>query len=423
MIYHSNYLLVVAVLITLTVLNQSWHKNVYNPFFLFSIGHIISLLIAMGTVKKDLSSSLTLISLLMFISFFIGCYLSNKITFKNNSTILSTNIYSNKLVKKVLPFLYVVVTLFDIISIYSVISQFGLTNFFVKMGLYFSMMKDSEINVSIFILSFLLFYSAIVFLYALYYKLDNKKRLQIFLVLCYVPFIFIKRSFIIYLLIINIFEFIILSNISKKIKKTFIKHKLKIIILIIVFFFAFLITQNAMGKSSKEKQFNWYNIRIPSMLNDIIVYTGFNYPYLDELWDNNPKYLSFSVSTSRGYAINVMSNYYEEISEYFKLDFLNIETINNNYQPFNTTPIQYYAFLDFGYGLSIAFFLCGFCVEKLYLKLRRNLTLQNILIYVWIIPVLILSFREYDMIMNLYYYYLFFIFIMNRLLVLIKKRG
>jgi len=265
-------------------------------------------------------------------------------------------------------------------------------------------------------------------MFILYYLLrgvpKHRYLLKLEFVLCFLPFISVRRDTLFKMIILNLLLWYLISIFKpahKKFSET-LRRRAKIVIVLIVAIAFMAVTQKLLNKSYEISGMRIFGIQIPDFLISPISYLLGNFPYLNlKIIANDISYQGFLISTLRIpyiYLKPIFSGTLD-LTTPFALSFLNIG--NGVSIRFNTAPIQYYTMIEMGLFYPLYYFLLGSISCNAYRKFIRKQGFSETLVLVILFSILFWSVREYILIYLSTWVLIITVFVVCKI-VLVKKR-
>lgn len=389
---------------------RKYGQNI-NPITLFIGMNLFSLILMFATSSIDshLNYVVWEYIAIMFIAFALGAKAGeHKLLFRGKEIVITkqTNIIR---LKKVI-IIYSIV--FDIAAFYYLHvlnTSFGFSNLLTDMSGLNQLVQSGEFETGLYT-----YFTpigvplSILILFYLNNEVTRYKALLIIqYILCFIPCISPRRDTLYFMLTMTIFFILtknnsfykVSENVSKRIKRIFI-----VVVLIILGLWVMSYTQGLMNKSSIKQATYLFGIRIPSWLQDPILYLAGNYPCLEKIYETGALKFQFPlISTFRLLYRYIFSLWGIKIdtTTAFALGFYNIGNISG--VRFNTVPMLYYSIIESGFLFFLFFFIVGVLSEKAYKGVKKYNSIGSIMLGLFQYDIIFFSFRSYNLIFLSYF--------------------
>lgn len=391
---------VIAIGLLLSIISIYKFDKLLNPIAIYVIPHTVALSFLLGSdfLDKDLSFRSYVAFFSAELMYCLGVYLSGFITFKvahDKGKRLSLNFYW------VIAVSSLIVDIFIIIFYIRIQNTFGIIHAITDLSEYNIFLQNEGVTGAINVMVFFSIPLSMLIHYSLkrLNDLDNRPMVRVLLriqfVICFVPYISARRSLLIFVIIMNLILYFLLDDRRRSIS---LNNFLIVFISIYFVLLFFSKTQQLMNKTS-DISMSCFGISIPPMLKDAFGYVAGNYSYLNKALNNGVSMgeLPF-MSTLRIFYIYIspLLGLKPDVNSPFDLSFLPIgDSID---YVFNTVPIHYYFIIDSGFAYFIEFLILGFICGSIYKNTLKNKTCWDYLNCSFLFAVVLMSFREYDLI-------------------------
>lgn len=391
---------VVVIGFLISIASYKKYKKWINPYTVYVIPHSVSMVLLLGS--NFLNSSLSERTIISFfgaeICYCLGAFLSGRFKIKvreRKVKKISLNIYW------FLGITSVIVDIFIFLYIKSIQSSFGIINAFLNLSGYNAFIQTQGVNGFYGIMVFLSTPLSLLIQVCLTKLPDIKEKsitramLIIQFFICFVPFIGARRSVLILTILMNLLLYYLMSSREKR-------HNYKRIIIITAsVYFGLLFfskTQSLMNKTT-DLSIKCFGITVPRVLKDAFGYIAGNYAYLNKAIENGVSMgevpLLATLRVAYIYLVSVFGLNIDTTTP-FALSFLQI---GKNYAySFNTTSIQYYFMVDLGPAYLLGFLVLGLITGSVFYKVNKKQAYWSYMLCAFQYALVIMSFREYDLI-------------------------
>ncbi|MEG2246573.1 MAG: O-antigen polymerase [Peptostreptococcaceae bacterium] len=397
-------LIVLLILLAITIITSKKNYGlILSPYSIFlsvfTIAYIF--LISSDFIIKEISELSKLILLLSMITFIIGTYLNlsilkiNKHKLKKNQVESKVQVNYNNMLQCII-ILFIISSCGFVMNLIYLNSKFGLLNILLNPVILNTAIANDQVNNSIH--TYMMILSIPNSMLILYYIINNnnsnkKKIFKVMFIFQILLHFSVKRNRLFYAIILNLLLYIYTKckflNVDRK-RKINMRQWFIFVFVAVFMIYIFSNMQNTLNKQEMIRG-EIFGIAIPPSIVTIIKYFSANLVSMGLMLDINYQNISIGTGTFRFlYKILESFNLISFDDSYLAMKFVNIPT------PYNTAPIQYYIYRDFGMiGMMIVFFIIGYISSNICMKVIRNKREFDIFYLAIISFILIMSIREY----------------------------
>lgn len=391
---------------------RSKYDSIINPVAIFVSVNILSLLLSLiQDTQYSYSFDFCILVLIMFCSFFMGIFLFNG---KKTRSAISPSLYKRSNLFNVIIAFGIVYDVAVLAYLANLFSSFSLIDFFLKMGEVNAYVTSDSYESSWF--SYLTPLGLPLCLLCYFYLNGKNLFIRIQFIASFLYCLSPRRDSLFNLIIILTFFALSLYKDRHSIKELSKKIKVAILIASIAIVFVMSYTQTLMNKSL-DKSISVFNSELPAGLTDPYLYISLNYPYLQKIDFDYSEFPNTPLLASGRLGYIILNRLFAtdfDVRSDFELGFLNLDGLS-----FNTAPILYYSWLDFGFLFPLFFIIMGLISQKMYEYYSSDNVTHRIISCIWY-TLLALSFRSYILIFLTIFLSFFYTWIIGKTIVIRK---
>lgn len=388
-------------LIIFTWLGYKYYRNVLNPITIFISWSLLLILFGLWSniFSSEYHGKTFIILMSSYIVYFGGVLFGDKIKVRNGDA----HMIDYTKLRKCIMVISVIVDVCVLLYFWYLFTNVGIMQIFSDLSAFNMEIQDGYFSGKAYYQ--VLFMSTPLSLIILYYLLKHGARhklmLKIQFIICFLPYISVRRDTLFNMILINIILWYLI-NIFKPNNNgasTIFKRNAKIICMVIAAFTFMSFTQKLLNKALAIQSATILGLSLPDFMVDPIVYLLGSFPYFDlKLNISGINFVFPFISTLRIPMLYIQAFFGNtlDLTTPFALDFLNIG--NSTSVLFNTAPIQYYSLVEFGFLYPIYYFVLGCLSGFLYKKFYRFQGVKDTLLVAILFGVLFWSVRGYMLI-------------------------
>lgn len=394
-------LLISLLLISFTLIGYYFFGKMLNPIMIFVSWSLFLLLLSMWSniFNSDYFWATYAILIISYIAFTLGSIFGLK--FKTIK--VREKVVSFKRLSRCISLLSIVVNICIFLYLMDLSKNIGFMQILLNLSGYNVMIQSGFFEGKIYY--HILHIAIPLSLFIFYYLLRGMPKHKFFLVLqfiiCFLPFISVRRDTLFKMIVLNLLLWYLLSIFKPAVTKFSgnLMRKVKIVLIVITSISFMSATQKLLNKSIEISDMRILGIKTPEFLISPLSYLLGSFPYLNaSVVANSASYQGFLISSLRipYLYIQPILGGSMDLTMPFTLPFLDIGKYT--LLTFNTIPIQYYSLIELGFFFPVYYLFLGIISGQSYKKFIKNQGFSETLWIVIIFSLLFWSIREYILI-------------------------